>query len=103
MYKEIDSVENIIKLSKEKPVIVLKHSTTCPISANGKRETDAFVEETGTDVYLVIVQSQREISNQLEQELGIRHESPQLLVIKDGQGKALSHYDITRDSIKSLL
>jgi len=103
MYKEIDSVEDIIKQSKDKLVIVLKHSTACGMSAYGKSETDAFMEETGSDVYLVVVQTQRELSNQLAAQLGIRHESPQVLVIKKGTGQALNHYSITRDAIKSLL
>jgi bacillithiol system protein YtxJ len=100
---EVNSIEKLDKLfeeSNEKPVVLFKHSVTCPISAGVYYE----VAEVEADVNLVIVQNARDISNEIASKTGIRHESPQAIVLKNGKPVYhASHYDITAQDVENSL
>jgi bacillithiol system protein YtxJ len=88
MIEKISSIKNWQELflsSTSSTVIILKHSNACPISTNAysKIEHGLASGEIDQKVYLVVVQENREISNQIEQDLGVKHESPQVIIIKD--------------------
>lgn len=94
--------KNVLEQSKETPVFVLKHSTTCPVSATAYREFDASV--TAIQKYFLRIQDNRSVSDEIESDLGVRHESPQLFLLKDG--KALwqaTHYAISKSKINKAL
>jgi bacillithiol system protein YtxJ len=77
---------------------VFKHSTTCPVSARAA----AVVEELRTEipVYLIKVREQRELSNWVAKTYGVRHESPQLILIRDGKvQKTWNHWEIKPEDI----
>ena len=101
MYKTIDDVDAVLKASAGKQILVLKHSTACPLSARGKREVDNFLAENPTvEAYLVVVQDQRGVSSELAEKLGVRHETPQVLLIKDGRAvQVWSHRSIRKEEI----
>lgn len=103
VFNKLDSVEKLeelIKLSEEKPILLFKHSTTCPISDQVYRE----VSDVKSDVNLVIVQTARGISNEIEARTGVRHQSPQVIVLKDGKPiYNASHYDITAEDLEKIL
>jgi bacillithiol system protein YtxJ len=96
---ELDSSEKLAELfetSYEKPVVLFKHSVTCPISSNVYDE----VSDVETDINLVIVQKSREIASEIAEKTGVRHESPQAIVLKDGKAVYYaSHYDITAEDL----
>ena len=74
-------------LAGEEPVWLFKHSTTCPISASGYRQVASYVAGAGAGappVYLVKVIESRPVSNEIAARLGVRHESPQVLLVKGG-------------------
>lgn len=79
--------------------VLFKHSVTCSISIGVKREYDAFVEQfPHVPTRLVIVQNERPLSNAIAELLGVRHESPQALVVKNGQVVwHASHHRITAE------
>ncbi len=103
---EISELEKVWEKSTEKPVIVFKQSTTCPISASAFGELQRFMKNTEADLatYYVKVRETRDVSNQIAEELEIQHQSPQILLVKD---KAViwhaSHNKITVDSITEAL
>ena len=68
------------------PVAVLyKHSPTCGLSSMALDEVEAFsAQHPDVPIYLVDVLSQRPLSNAIESTLGIRHESPQAFVFRQG-------------------
>lgn len=105
MYKSLINVDAVLQESKEKQILILKHSITCPISYNAKCEVDEFINRNvNSDVYLVIVQENRAVSNELSEKLEIRHESPQFLIVKNMKAeKVLNHYDITLENIDESL
>jgi bacillithiol system protein YtxJ len=91
--------------------IYFKHSTRCPISSIAKFEVDGFLknnESSGEftfDYEFIDVIANRQRSNELAEQLGIEHESPQLIITGDG-GEVVwngSHRAITEDRIKEAL
>lgn len=71
------------------PLAVLyKHSPICGISAGAIEEVRTFAEDhPDVPVYVVDVLGQRSLSQQLERQLGIEHESPQVIVLRNGKPK----------------
>jgi bacillithiol system protein YtxJ len=67
--------------------IIYKHSTRCSISLMAKRriEMDAENLPENLPVYFLDLIKYRDISNQIAQEFHVHHESPQLLLIRDGE------------------
>ena len=94
--KTSEELENLFQQSFIAPVVLFKHSITCPISTNVYAE----ISEADAEINLVVVQKTRNISDSIAEKTGIRHESPQAIVLKNG--KAIyhaSHYDITEEEI----
>jgi len=83
---EMDQLEAIDRRSFEKSQLVYKHSTSCGISSMVLNAfTRGFIyEEEKADMYFLDIHRSRPISNEIALRYGIRHESPQLLVIKNG-------------------
>lgn len=83
-----DQLAEIKSLSTTKPVLIFKHSTRCSISSMAlSRLERAWKEEDNSKIepyYLDLIEY-RPISNQIAQEFNVMHESPQVLVIKDGK------------------
>lgn len=71
------------------PLAVLyKHSPACIISAGAYQEVRTFADDhPDVPVYMVDVLGQRSLSQQLERQLGIDHESPQVIVLRNGKPK----------------
>lgn len=90
----VDSLESLDRLFEEshrRPVVLFKHSTSCGISSGVYREVGLVT----ADVNVVVIQTHREISNAIASRTGVRHESPQAIVLRYGQPiYHASHYDI---------
>ena len=77
--------------------LVYKHSTTCGLSARAANEVKAMVTEL--PIYWINVREQRDLSNWVEEAYGVTHESPQLILLKDGKPQRVwSHSEIKRDT-----
>src|SRR3989339_932631 len=101
--KRIMSVDELNDIFKEEKVIILKHSPACSISAGAKMKYEDFVQKCEKDAkfYIVDVLSEREISQEIEKRTGIRHESPQVICLKNG--KCIinkSHFNINSSALK---
>ena len=96
----VEKLENLIRDSHENPVVLFKHSTTCPISSSVYQEISQF----NGDVNLVVVQSARDISSAIAEKTGVRHESPQAIILKNGAAVYhASHFDVTADEVTKTL
>lgn len=94
------ALEEIFALSHSQPIVLFKHSTTCPISAAAYQQMSRY----GGEVSLVVVQNARDISRQIETLTGVRHESPQAIILRNGQAVwSASHWSVTADAVKSAL
>lgn len=93
-------LEELIEQSFVRPIVFFKHSITCGIS----RGVYQIVNAVDADINLIVVQNSRDLSNQIAHATGIRHESPQAIVIKDGVAVySASHYDIEPADIESAI
>jgi bacillithiol system protein YtxJ len=101
---EVD-FDDMVKLSHERPVFLLKHSSTCPISAGAWETFQRFAETVeGAEYRRVPVKENRELSGLITDRTGIKHQSPQLILIHKGQPVwNASHRRITEDSLKAAL
>ena len=103
---EIDDLEEVWEASKQKPTLLFKQSTTCPVSANAFEEFQQFLKENSEDLaaYFVTVRESRPVSNKIAEDLGVVHQSPQIILIKDNEAIwDTSHMNITVDTIKEAL
>lgn len=94
---DVETFDELAGRSQNVPVVVFKHSTTCPISAAAYNEMSRFEGE----VALVEVQSHRNLSKEIEQRTGVAHESPQVLVLR--KGKVVwdaSHGKVKADAVR---
>ena len=76
-----ETLDNLITASKNKPVVIFKHSTACGVSAFAYRELEKLADQ----VNLLEVQSARDVSRELAALTGVRHETPQVIVLRDGK------------------
>lgn len=82
---DVNELNDIYKLSEEKPVLILKHSTRCSISAMAKNRLELYWDSAvGIEPYYLDLLKHRDISNELASKFNIMHESPQVLLIKNG-------------------
>jgi bacillithiol system protein YtxJ len=99
-----EQLAQIKEESKSQPVVIFKHSTTCSISATAKSRLERQWGDSGlaqVKPYYLDLLSYRPISNQIAEEFSVRHESPQLLLIKDGQVQYHgSHLGINLQEVK---
>jgi bacillithiol system protein YtxJ len=98
-------LEQLLEKSKEDPILIFKHSTQCPVSSAAY---DEFLEFTtqASDIPcgVVLVIENRSVSNTIAAQLGVRHESPQAIVVEKGRQKwNASHWAITADALKKAL
>lgn len=99
----IQQLNDVLEYSKENAVLLFKHSTTCPISANAYQELQQFSRtDAANDVKIAIVYviEDRPVSNEIAEQLQIKHESPQAIFLKNGQVLwHASHWKITEDAL----
>ena len=82
---EETQVEEIKELSKTQPVVIFKHSTRCSISLMAKNRLDRSDAPGGTLFYYLDLLKHRNISNLIASEFDEQHQSPQILLIKNGK------------------
>lgn len=84
---EASQLEELFELSRETDVVLFKHSTRCSVSSMALRrlETSPVLQKSDVAFYFLDLIAHREISNRVSDLTRIRHESPQLIVIRNGQ------------------
>lgn len=100
------ALEAAIAESRQRPVVIFKHSRTCGISCEAYDALHTHLADTAGDAsYNVItVQSHRRVSDEAEARLGVRHETPQVIVLRDGVPVwNASHFRITPETLKRAL
>lgn len=95
-------IENLVEASHSKPQLIFKNSPICGISASAYRKVKAAYEDeqfAGT-IWEVDVVGQRDLSREIANFFMVKHQSPQILLIVDGEAVyATSHFRIKRDKI----
>jgi bacillithiol system protein YtxJ len=95
-----ETLDKLITDSKAKPIVIFKHSNACGISSAAYRE----MEKLEGQVNLLEVQSARDVSRALADLTGIRHETPQVIVLRDGKAVwDASHFDVKAGAVLKAL
>jgi bacillithiol system protein YtxJ len=94
--ESIDELAEVLDQSKDMPVWIFKHSLTCPVSFQAWAEFRRFVESRPEGVYALIeIQKARPISNAVAERTGLRHQSPQAILLRNAAvAWHASHYSI---------
>lgn len=102
-----EQLHEALEASASRPLLLFKHNTRCPISAGAHREAEAYLNgHPREDVTygLIYVIEDRAVSNEAAECLGVKHESPQAILIKDGQAVwHTSHSSITQAALQRIL
>lgn len=95
-----EQLDKLFEVSKTKPIVLFKHSISCPISANIFEE----VSNLDSTIFLIVVQDSKSLSETIAEKTGIKHQSPQAIIIKDEKPiYHASHYDITAEDLTAVL
>ena len=99
-------VDDIAARSETLPCLIFKHSTTCSISAMAKYrlEDDWPFGTDELEAYYLDLLSHRDVSAYIAEKFSVHHESPQILLIRNGDCFFdASHFDITIPEIREAL
>lgn len=101
--KIIQSLEELDRVLERDRVLLYKHSTRCGLSTGARRQIQAFMENfPGAPVYVVDVIADRSVSDEIERRLGIRHESPQAILVECGDPRrSAAHREVRADVLTS--
>lgn len=94
----VGELDAAIAESLEHPVLLFKHSRTCGVSCEALDELRTHVDraEPGVSYKMITVQSHRRVSDEATARFGIRHETPQAILLRDGRPVwSASHFRIT--------
>lgn len=96
--------DQLLERSHETPAVLFLHDRWCPISANAYKEMSALDDEAIAKTALIDVTRGKELSRAIEGRTGVRHESPQVLVLRAGKAAwHASHFAITAKAVRAAL
>lgn len=102
----IEQLNEIDEISNTKPVVIFKNSTRCFISKTVLKQFEAEFNYSvdQIDWYLLDLLNYRDISNEIAHRYNVTHQSPQIIVIRNG--KAVfneSHDGISAEDLKQFI
>lgn len=80
-----EQLKQVVAKSSTKPQVIFKHSTRCSISSVAFQRLQKAQQPDGVDFYYLDLLAHRSLSAKVAEVFGVHHESPQVLVIKDGK------------------
>ena len=109
--QHIEQLDHLLSESHTRPLLLFKHSFSCGVSAEA---LDELIDHLNADIVaagvpdpryaIVTVQTHRDVSNAVSTKLGVRHETPQALLIRDGRVIwSASHFRVTAEAMKKAL
>ena len=109
--QHLEQLDRLLSESHTRPLLLFKHSFSCGVSAEA---LDELIDHLNADIVaagvpdpryaIVTVQTHRDVSNAVSTKLGVRHETPQALLIRDGRVIwSASHFRVTAEAMKTAL
>jgi len=92
--KNSQDLAQLIEQSNEKPVVVFKHSATCPFSARAQEQVANAKHDL--EIGAIVVQYAPDLKVEIAEKLDVEHQSPQAIIVY--KGKATDYY--WREKIK---
>lgn len=97
---DIESLMQFLATSNGDPAMIFKHSNTCGISSRAYTQ----MSRLGRPLGIVIVQNARAVSDDIEKRTGVAHETPQLLIFRNGEVVwTASHGQIRAEAVEAAL
>jgi bacillithiol system protein YtxJ len=82
----VSALDVIIEESKKQPIVIFKHSTRCPVSAMALNRFESdWDADTEIKPYFLDLIAFRAVSNEIAERFGVVHQSPQIIMIENGQ------------------
>ena|SRR5215208_6631901 len=116
LLKHVDELGKLLAESESRPVLLFKHSYTCGVSMEALDELVAHLNDRGPrgdapleqqrppQYAMVTVQTHRAVSNAIAQQLNVRHETPQALLVKGGRVVwSASHFRVTAAAVNDAI
>ena len=103
---EESQIAEIIALSNSIPIYIFKHSTTCGISAQAKENLEISFKNTDKPflLYYLDLLKYRSISNEVASKFNVHHQSPQLILVHNGEVVfTTSHHKIKTNILEDSL
>jgi len=104
--RTIDELDRALEESNERPVLLFKHSLTCPISARAFNEFQSYLQNSNQRVSanLITVQTARSVSDETAARLKLQHHSPQAILVRNGRELwNASHFAITAAALQNAI
>lgn len=103
MWRALESEEQLNEIQEhsfDHPVVIFKHSTRCSISSVVKSRLERSAGPEGMEFYYLDLIRYRSVSNRIADLYKVEHESPQVLVIRNGECiYDESHYAISMEEL----
>ncbi|MFN8305856.1 MAG: bacillithiol system redox-active protein YtxJ [Ferruginibacter sp.] len=81
----LEQLNQIRELSRQRPQVIFKHSTRCSVSSMALNRLQRAEVAASADFYLLDLLRFRSVSDQVADDFSVHHESPQVLLIKNGE------------------
>jgi bacillithiol system protein YtxJ len=104
--KDADLVSQMLQESEERPVLVYKHSVSCPISGYAWHEVQNCLDlgDEAPACYRVTVQYHPDLSRDIALMLDVIHHTPQVIVVRKGKASYVaSHWQIKKQTLQRAL
>jgi thioredoxin 1 len=103
---DLAQFERLLATHDPQPLLLFKHSRSCGTSAEALDELETHLNDNATDARytIVTVQTHRDISIAVARTLGVRHETPQALLIQNGRVVwSASHFRVTAGAVNAAI
>jgi bacillithiol system protein YtxJ len=103
---DLHELDAALLRAQSEPIVIFKHSPSCGVSAQASEDIAEMLNTTvfPLPLYVVSVRAQREVSDAITRRFGIRHESPQVLLV---HGNAVlwhaSHFRVSAPEIQAAI
>ena len=102
----LEQLDQLLTESQDRPLLLFKHSYSCGVSLEALDEIVDHLNQESLDARyaIVTVQTHREVSNAVASRLGVRHQTPQAIVVKGGRAVwSASHFRVNAQEIRKAL
>ena len=104
--ESLEQLEELLHKSCSQPLLLFKHSNNCGVSAEALEELHFHIERTKSSATyaMIVVQTHRELSRTIGDSLGVRHETPQAILVCNKQATwSVSHFRVNAKEIDQAL
>ncbi|MGB1076038.1 MAG: bacillithiol system redox-active protein YtxJ [Flavobacteriales bacterium] len=100
-----EELHKALKASNSDAIVLFKHSTRCPTSSMALRLTEStWCLPANIQAYFLDLIAHRDISGEIEHVLGVKHESPQMILVRNRKAvHHASHHQIDPTHLLSYL